>query len=172
MIGDAYPHVCPERLMDSIGERRPGAEVAVLRRSGCLFDGGRRLRCMDRIGADQQVLAPVRPPMWPGMPRPVTHELTRAANDSIAEMAAKWLALISPKVEGLPLDDPSMRPLYEEAARGADLDPRSARPFLPLAEGLAGGGAGHDRLPRSGRCRPRFRARRQPAPHHAAVTGR
>jgi aminocarboxymuconate-semialdehyde decarboxylase len=85
--------------------------------------------------------------MWLGMPRPIVHELTRVANDSIAEMAAAWpdrfipvgvlpvvddemLAefgrlhndlgvpgvLIFSNIEGLPLDDPSMWPLYEAAA--------------------------------------------------------
>jgi hypothetical protein len=90
VIVDAYSHVCPERLLDAISERHPGAEVAALRKNSYLFDGERRLRYMDRIGVDQQVLVLVRPPMWLGMPRPVVHELTRVANDSIAEMAAQW----------------------------------------------------------------------------------
>lgn len=148
MIVDAYSHVCPERLMDAINERHPGAEAAALRRNGYLFDGERRLRYMDRIGVDQQVLVLVRPPMWLGMPRPMIHELTRVANDSIAEMAGKWPdrfiavgvlpvvdeemmaefarlrselgmagVLIFSNIEGLPLDDPSMWPLYEEAEK-------------------------------------------------------
>lgn len=147
MIIDAYSHVCPERLLDAIATRYPGAEAAALRKNSYLFDGERRLRYMDRIGVDQQVLTLVRPPMWLGMPRPIVHELTRVANDSIAEMAAAWpdrfipvgvlpvvddemLAefgrlhtdlgvpgvLIFSNIEGLPLDDPSMWPLYEAAA--------------------------------------------------------
>ena len=55
MIVDAYSHVCPERLLDAISERHPSAEVAALRKNSYLFDGGRRLRYMDRIGVDQQV---------------------------------------------------------------------------------------------------------------------
>jgi aminocarboxymuconate-semialdehyde decarboxylase len=147
VIIDAYSHVCPEPLLDAIATRYPGAEAAALRKNTYLFDGERRLRYMDRIGVDQQVLTLVRPPMWLGMPRPIVHELTRVANDSIAEMAAAWpdrfipvgvlpvvddemLAefgrlhndlgvpgvLIFSNIEGLPLDDPSMWPLYEAAA--------------------------------------------------------
>lgn len=52
MIVDAYAHVCPERLMDAISQRHPGAEVAALRRNGYRHDGERRLRYMDRIGED------------------------------------------------------------------------------------------------------------------------
>ncbi|HWG60438.1 MAG TPA: amidohydrolase family protein [Streptosporangiaceae bacterium] len=146
MIVDAYSHVCPERLLDAINERHPGAEVAALRKNSYLFDGERRLRYMDRIGVDKQVLVLVRPPMWLGMPRPLIHDLTRVANDSIAEMAAKWPdrfipvgvlpvvddemmaefgrlhgdlgvrgVLIFSNVEGRPLDDDSMWPLYAEA---------------------------------------------------------
>ena len=90
MIVDAYSHVCPERLLDAISERYPSTEVAALRKNSYLFDGERRLRYMDRIGVDQQVLVLVRPPMWLGMPRPVIHDLARIANESIAEMAATW----------------------------------------------------------------------------------
>jgi aminocarboxymuconate-semialdehyde decarboxylase len=146
LIVDAYSHVCPERLLDAINERHPGAEVAALRKNSYLFDGERRLRYMDRIGVDKQVLVLVRPPMWLGMPRPLIHDLTRVANDSIAEMAAKWPdrfipvgvlpvvddemmaefgrlhgdlgvrgVLIFSNVEGRPLDDDSMWPLYAEA---------------------------------------------------------
>ena len=149
MIVDAYSHVCPEPLLVAISERHPGAEVAALWKNSYLFDGKRRLRYMDRIGVDQQVLVLVRPPMWLGMPRPVIHELTRIANDSIAGMAAKWPdrfiavgvlpvvndemmaefdrlttelgvrgVLIFSNIEGLPLDDASMWPLYEAAAQG------------------------------------------------------
>lgn len=148
MIVDAYSHVCPKPLLAAISERHPGAEVAALWKNSYLFDGERRLRYMDRIGVDQQVLVLVRPPMWLGMPRPVIHQLTRIANDSIAEMAATWPdrflpvgvlpvvdddmmaefgrltgelgvrgVLIFSNIEGLPLDDASMWPLYHEAAQ-------------------------------------------------------
>jgi predicted TIM-barrel fold metal-dependent hydrolase len=147
VVVDAYSHVCPERLLDAISERHPSAEVAALRKNSYLFDGERRLRYMDRIGVDQQVLVLVRPPMWLGMPRPVVHDLTRIANESIADMAGTWPdrfipvgvlpviddemmaefgrlvtelgmagVLIFSNVEGLPLDDASMWPLYQEAA--------------------------------------------------------
>jgi uncharacterized protein len=147
VIVDAYSHVCPERLLDAISERHPSTEVAALRKNSYLFDGERRLRYMDRIGVDQQVLVLVRPPMWLGMSRPLVHELTRVANESIAEMAAAWPdrfipvgvlpvvddemmaeyhrlttdlgicgVLIFSNIEGLPLDDDSMWPLYAAAA--------------------------------------------------------
>jgi hypothetical protein len=90
VIVDAYSHVCPGRLPGAINERHPSSGVAALRKNSYLFDGERRLRYMDRIGVDQQVLVLVlvRPPRWLGMPRPAIHELTRVASDSIAEMAA------------------------------------------------------------------------------------
>jgi aminocarboxymuconate-semialdehyde decarboxylase len=81
------------------------------------------------------------------MPRPLIHDLTRIANESIAEMAAAWPdrfipvgvlpvvddemmaefgrlttdlgmagVLIFSNIEGLPLDDDSLWPLYEQAA--------------------------------------------------------
>jgi predicted TIM-barrel fold metal-dependent hydrolase len=147
VIVDAYSHVCPEGLLNAIEELHPTAEAAALRKNSYLFDADRRLRYMDRIGVDQQVLTLVRPPMWLGMPRPVVHKLTRIANDSIAEMAARHPdrliavgvmpvvddetmaefsrlrddlgirgVLIFSNINGLPLDDASMWPLYAEAA--------------------------------------------------------
>jgi hypothetical protein len=69
VIIDAYSHVCPERLLDAISARHPSAEVAALRKNSYLFDGERRLRFMDRIGVDQQVLVLVRPSeQLPGRP--------------------------------------------------------------------------------------------------------
>lgn len=147
MIVDAYSHCCPERFLDAVEELHPTAEAAALRKNSYLYDTGRRLRYMDRIGVDQQVLTLVRPPMWLGMPREIIHKLTRIANEGIAEMAAshpdRFVAvgvlpviddemmtefgrvrselntrgvLIFSNIEGLPLDDPSMWPLYHEAA--------------------------------------------------------
>ena len=66
---------------------------------------------MDRIGVDQQVLVLVRPPMWRGMPRPLIHELTRVANNSIAEMAAAWPDRFIP-VGVLPAVDDDMMAEY------------------------------------------------------------
>ena len=86
MIVNAYSHVCPERLLDAISERHPSTEVAALRKNSYLFDGERRLRYMDRIGVDQQVLVLVRPPIWLGMPRPLVHELARVADESIRSL--------------------------------------------------------------------------------------
>lgn len=107
MIADAYSHVCPERLLDAVSKRHSGPDVASLRKNSYLFDGERRLRFMDRIGVDLQVLVLVRPPMWLGMPRQVIHELTRVANESIAELAGRWPDRFIP-VGVLPVVDDEM----------------------------------------------------------------
>ncbi|MGH9103276.1 MAG: amidohydrolase family protein [Acidimicrobiales bacterium] len=146
MVIDAYSHVCPSELLRALADESPSAEAGALRNS-YLWDADRRLRYMDRVGIDAQVLVLVRPPMWLGMERPVLHRLTRVANDSIAAMAAAHPdrligvgvlpvvddvtieelhrvreelgmkgVLIFSNIEGKPLDDESMWPLYEAVA--------------------------------------------------------
>jgi predicted TIM-barrel fold metal-dependent hydrolase len=146
MVIDAYSHVCPAALLEAMTEQAPSAEAGALKNS-YLWDADRRLRYMDRIGVDVQVLVLVRPPMWLGMERETMHRLTRIANDAIAAMAAshpdrligvgvlpavddEMMAefqrlhselglpgvLIFSNIDGKPLDDESMWPLYAEAA--------------------------------------------------------
>jgi predicted TIM-barrel fold metal-dependent hydrolase len=148
MVIDAYAHVFPMRLIDALAEVKPSAELAALRaQSKHNFEHERRLAYMDEHGFDVQVLVLARPPVWLGMQRPDIHRLTRVANESIAEFAARRAdrfvgigvmpvvddvmmeefehlhgelglkgVLIFSNVEGKPLDDQSMWPLYERCA--------------------------------------------------------
>jgi predicted TIM-barrel fold metal-dependent hydrolase len=143
---DAYSHACPAELIDEVMAAAPSAEAGALKNS-YLWDTDRRLRLMDKLGIDMQVLVLVRPPMWLGMDRRTMHRLTRIANDGLAAMAAthpdRFVSigvlpamddvlltevqrideelglpgvLIFTNVEGKPVDDESMWPLYAEAA--------------------------------------------------------
>jgi aminocarboxymuconate-semialdehyde decarboxylase len=148
MVIDAYSHVFPQRLIDALSDVKPSAELAALRaQSKHNFEHERRLAYMDQHGFDIQVLVLARPPVWLGMERADIHRLTRVANESIAEFAARRPdrfvgvgvlpvvddtmmeeferihgelglkgVLIFSNIEGKPLDDPSMWPLYERAA--------------------------------------------------------
>lgn len=147
MVIDCYSHACPAGLLEAIMDSAPSAEAAGLTNS-YLWDTDRRLRLMDRLGVDMQVLTLVRPPMWLGLDTALLHRLTRVANDGLAAMAAahpdRFVAigvlpkmdevlldefrrideelelsgvLIFSNVEGKALDDESMWPLYDEAAR-------------------------------------------------------
>lgn len=145
---DAYAHVFPWRLIEALSEVSTGAELKALRsQSPHLFKDEDRVRYMDDHGFDVQVLVLARPPVWLGLERAQIHRLTRIANDSIAEFAARrpdrfvgvgvlpvvdeqMMAeldrlhgelglkgvLIFTNVEGKPLDDESMWPLYDRAA--------------------------------------------------------
>ncbi|MFZ1993914.1 MAG: amidohydrolase family protein [Solirubrobacteraceae bacterium] len=148
MLIDAYAHVFPWPLIEALSEVSDGAELAALRsQSPHLYDDERRVRFMDEHGIDVQVLVLARPPVWLGMERSVLHRLTRVANDSIAQFAARRPdrfvgigvlpvvdevmmqefdrlhgelglkgVLIFTNIEGRPLDDTSMWPLYDRAA--------------------------------------------------------
>ena len=86
MIIDAYSHVCPARLTDAIGREYPSAEAAALDGKPLLRDADERIRFMDEVGVDVQVLVLVRPPMWLGMPSEVMYRMMREAHLGIAAM--------------------------------------------------------------------------------------
>jgi predicted TIM-barrel fold metal-dependent hydrolase len=86
MLIDAYSHACPSSFLDAVMNEFPSLEAEDLTNS-YLWDGDERLRYLDRVGFDRQVLTMVRPPMWLGMPNDVQVKLTRVANEGLAAMA-------------------------------------------------------------------------------------
>ena len=148
MVIDAYAHVFPRRLIEALAEVKPSKELVALRaQSPHNFEHEARIAYMDQHGFDMQVLILARPPVWLGMERTDIHRMSRVANDSIAEFAARRPdrfigvgvlpvvdgvmmeeferlhaelglkgVLIFSNIEGKPLDDESMWPLYERAA--------------------------------------------------------
>lgn len=148
MVIDAYSHVFPMPLIEALSKVKPSAELAALRaQSPHNFEVEPRIAYMDEHGFDVDVLILARPPVWLGMKPEDVHALTRVANDSIAEFAARRPdrfvgvgvlplvddvmmrelervhgdlglkgVLIFSNIEGKPLDDDSMWPLYQRAA--------------------------------------------------------
>lgn len=89
MIIDAYAHVFPEPLIAAVSQVSSGAELQALQtQSAYLRDPVPRLKFMDSLGFDVQVLVLARPPVWLGLAREDIHRLTVAANDAIAEYVA------------------------------------------------------------------------------------
>src|SRR5665213_3316986 len=123
MVIDAYAHVFPNRLIDALAEIKPSKELAALRaQSPHNFEHEGRIAYMDEHGFDMQVLILARPPVWLGMERTDIHRLSRVANESIAEFAAR-------------------RPdrFVGVGARLPDLDSPPARELLPMdRQGPAG----------------------------------
>ena len=90
MVIDAYAHVFPRRLIEALAEVKPSQELVALRaQSPHNFEHEARIAYMDQHGFDMQVLILARPPVWLGMERTDIHRLSRVANDSIAEFAAR-----------------------------------------------------------------------------------
>lgn len=87
MIVDAYSHVCPAPFLQTLLETAPSSAARGLKNS-YLWDADRRLRFMDALGVETQVLVLVRPPVWLGMERGAMHGLTRLANETIAAFTA------------------------------------------------------------------------------------
>jgi predicted TIM-barrel fold metal-dependent hydrolase len=110
MIIDFYSHVCPPNLMEALASEYPTAESAALSRRPYLFDAERRIRFMDEMGIDTQVLVMVRPPMWLGMPREVVHRMLRVSHDGIAAMVdahpGRFVGVaVAPRVDEMILEE-------------------------------------------------------------------
>jgi aminocarboxymuconate-semialdehyde decarboxylase len=110
VIIDAHSHAAPLELIEAVRRATPSAEVDDLLSRPYLYDWDARVRYMDEIGVDVQVLVLARPPMWLGMERAQVHELTRLANNALAAAAAthpdRFLAVgVLPVVDDVMLDE-------------------------------------------------------------------
>jgi aminocarboxymuconate-semialdehyde decarboxylase len=90
-IIDSYSHVLPKKYYEAVMERSGGTHAisGLLERIPALIDVNRRLSLMDRHGVDEQVLVPATPAVETVADRQGAAELTRIANDGIADIVAE-----------------------------------------------------------------------------------
>ncbi len=87
---DAYTHVLPRPYLERIAKLTSASSGVQLWTLPELTDMEARLRVMDELGIDQQVITLASPPIEAVAREPkLATELARVANDGIAEIAAK-----------------------------------------------------------------------------------
>lgn len=89
LIVDGFAHVLPMSFAEKIIERYPSPQLQQLVQYPYFGDMENRIRILDKHKIDKQVLTLARPDIWINMPKDILIELTRYANDTVAQVAAK-----------------------------------------------------------------------------------
>lgn len=87
---DGFGHVMPKSVCDALLKLYPSQEAKELSVLTYFGDMENRVRVLDKHHIDKQVLTLARPPIWINMPANVVLEMTKRANDGVAEVAALY----------------------------------------------------------------------------------
>ena len=90
IVIDGFGHVMPKDFLKAISKTYPTDELKELAPLTYFGDAENRVRVLDKHGIDKQVLTLGRPSIWLGMPRELMMEMTRLANDAVAEFASLY----------------------------------------------------------------------------------
>lgn len=90
LVIDAFAHVMPVPFAHKISERHPTRQLKELVAFSYFGDMENRVRVLDKYKIDKQVLTLARPDIWMNMPENLLVEMTRYANDTVAEAAAQY----------------------------------------------------------------------------------
>jgi aminocarboxymuconate-semialdehyde decarboxylase len=118
MIVDGFAHVLPTSFAEALMHAHPTDELRKLAQHTYFGDIENRIRILDKLGIDKQVLTLARPSTWIGIPAEAIPRLTRLANDSVAAAARRFPdrliavgTLLTPTEEYLPELDRCMNEL-------------------------------------------------------------
>lgn len=84
---DAYSHILPSDVYETLVEIHPHDEVTNLETATHLMDIENRLADMEAYGVDRQVLTLAHPPIWEGLTEEAALDVMRIANDEIRRIA-------------------------------------------------------------------------------------
>lgn len=91
---DAFAHALPEEFLDEMADQHPTDELLDLQDATHMWDVENRLSDMDEYGIDRQCIMLSRSTIWQGMDPEDALPLVRAANDTMADLAAESDRLI------------------------------------------------------------------------------
>lgn len=90
IIVDGFAHVLPKSFAEALMQAHPTDELRKLAKHTYFGDMENRIRILDKLGFDKQVLTLARPSTWIGIPTEAIPELTRLANNTVAEAAKRF----------------------------------------------------------------------------------
>jgi predicted TIM-barrel fold metal-dependent hydrolase len=117
---DVFNHILPRAYFDRMVKLMPDAKGMHkrVRAIPCIVDLDERFRIMDLFDGYAQILCLSSPPMEAFGPPPVSNDLTRLGNDSMAELVRKHPVRFPGFIASLPMNDPEG--LLREARRAID----------------------------------------------------
>jgi aminocarboxymuconate-semialdehyde decarboxylase len=90
LIIDGFSHILPKSFAEALLKAYPTDELRELSSLQHLGGVENRVRVLDKYKIDKQVLTIARPSIWINMPEDIVLKMTRAANDSVAEVARQF----------------------------------------------------------------------------------
>lgn len=90
MIIDAFSHIMPRKFAKELFKQWPSPELLGLIRHAYFWNVEKRIRILDRLGIDLQVITLARPDIWLRIPPTLVIKLVKMANDNIAEIAERY----------------------------------------------------------------------------------
>jgi len=146
IVIDAFAHHLPTSFAEKPLEVHPTDELRKLLKHNYFPDMETRVRVLDKVGFDKQVLTIARPTTWIGLAPDLFPKMTRLSNDAIADDAKKFPdrflpvgTLLYPTEEYLPEFDRCVNELGMAGIQifsnifGVPLDDPSFRPFFARA---------------------------------------
>ena len=89
-IIDGFSHILPKTFAEALYEAHPTDELRELASFDYFGDMENRLRVLDKFQIDKQILTVARPSIWLDLPQNIVMEMTRLANEAVAEMAGRF----------------------------------------------------------------------------------
>ncbi len=137
MIIDVYNHLVPKKFQEALEKKVTGRDPKLpsshwARTIPPLMDMEARMRIMDSFDGYIQVVSVASPPTYAIAPPPVAIELSRVANEELAELVHKYPDRFAAGIATLPMNDPEAA--VAEAERAIkDLRLRAVEVFTDVA---------------------------------------
>lgn len=154
MIIDIYNHILPRKYQDALEKKLPNRDPNLPSNNWhktvpTLLDLEARFRIMDAFEGYIQVITIASPPSYSIAPVPVAIELSKIANDELAELVHKFPERFAAGIATLPMNDPDAAVVEAERAikdlrlRGVEIftdingKPIDSPEFMPLYEKMS-----------------------------------
>ena len=112
LIIDGFSHFMPKSFAEELYKAHPTDELRELASFEYFGHVEERVRVLDKHKIDKQVLTLARPSIWLDLPAEIVPEMTRLANDTVAESARQFPDRFIP-VGSLPVPDEKSMPEFD-----------------------------------------------------------
>ena len=112
VIIDGFSHFMPKSFAEELYKAHPTDELRELASFEYFGHVEERVRVLDKYIIDKQVLTLARPSIWLDLPAEIVPEMTRLANDAVAESARQFPDRFIP-VGSLPVPDEQSMPEFD-----------------------------------------------------------
>ena len=112
LIIDGFSHMMPNSFAEQLYKAHPTDELRELASFEYFGHVEERVKILDKYKIDKQVLTIARPSIWLSLPKEIVPDMTRAANDAIAEAAGRFPDRFIP-IGSLPVPSEEFLPEFD-----------------------------------------------------------